>query len=357
MTTDSGTVVMAGLQRAVWWTGLAAFGLMLAACDLFASPARIAHYNVNVCTNLGNALDAPKDTDWGYTIQDDHFDIIKEAGFDSVRIPVRWSDHAGTRAPFTIDPSFMAEVEAIVDGALRRNLEVVLNVHHYEALYEQPAAELDRFVSLWSQIAEHFKHHPLALHFEILNEPRDALEGAILRDALSRAVATIRETNPARVLIIGGGDWNSLTGLEQLPVFDDPYIVGTFHYYTPHSFTHQDVPWEEEPAPLGATWGAPEDLATLETDVKRATAQVARLNRPVFLGEFGVYTSISDAERLEWYAAVREAFEAENIGWCIWNFGSDFALWDQETQSWKPGALDALGLAPPQAAGGISEAE
>ena len=44
--------------------------------------------------NLGNALEAPTEGDWGITLQADNFKKIKDAGFQSVRIPIRWSAHA-----------------------------------------------------------------------------------------------------------------------------------------------------------------------------------------------------------------------------------------------------------------------
>ena len=52
--------------------------------------------------NLGNALDAPKEGDWGVVLKEDYFQKISKAGFDSVRIPVRWSAHAETAAPFAL---------------------------------------------------------------------------------------------------------------------------------------------------------------------------------------------------------------------------------------------------------------
>ena len=39
--------------------------------------------------NLGNALEAPKEGQWGVIIKDEYFRIIREAGFDAVRIPIR----------------------------------------------------------------------------------------------------------------------------------------------------------------------------------------------------------------------------------------------------------------------------
>jgi len=37
--------------------------------------------------NLGNALEAPHEGDWGYTIAPDHLIAIAGAGFDGVRLP------------------------------------------------------------------------------------------------------------------------------------------------------------------------------------------------------------------------------------------------------------------------------
>src|SRR5688572_4711600 len=84
--------------------------------------------------NMGNALDAPNEGEWGVTIKEEYFDLIREAGFDSVRIPVRWSTHALSEAPYTIDPDFFTRVDQVLGWALERGLLVVLNVHHYEEM-------------------------------------------------------------------------------------------------------------------------------------------------------------------------------------------------------------------------------
>src|ERR1700681_3953301 len=56
------------------------------------------HYNrlLGRGINLGNALDAPQEGAWGVTLEADYFRLIQEAGFNSVRIPIRWSAHAST---------------------------------------------------------------------------------------------------------------------------------------------------------------------------------------------------------------------------------------------------------------------
>src|SRR5688572_31783597 len=78
--------------------------------------------------NMGNMLEAPNEGEWGVFIQEEYFDLIKEAGFDFVRLPVRWNAHpdetwaymSGT-AFFTIDPAFFARVDEVVGWALKRD--------------------------------------------------------------------------------------------------------------------------------------------------------------------------------------------------------------------------------------------
>ncbi len=39
--------------------------------------------------NLGNALDAPSEGAWGVVLKEEYFQIIKDAGFNSIRLPIR----------------------------------------------------------------------------------------------------------------------------------------------------------------------------------------------------------------------------------------------------------------------------
>jgi endoglucanase len=103
--------------------------------------------------NLGNALEAPTEGEWGVILEERYFREIARAGFDTVRVPVRWSAHAGAEPPYTIEPAFMERIDWVVDQALRRGLTVVLNVHHYEELATEPDSHRERFLSLWRQIA------------------------------------------------------------------------------------------------------------------------------------------------------------------------------------------------------------
>ena len=65
--------------------------------------------------NLGNALEAPRGVDWGVKLKAEYFGKIKAAGFNNVRIPVRWSAYAAAEAPYTIEPEFFARVDWVVN--------------------------------------------------------------------------------------------------------------------------------------------------------------------------------------------------------------------------------------------------
>src|SRR5262245_54216947 len=111
------------------------------------------HYNrlIGRGVNLGNALEAAEEGQWGLTLRAAYFRIIREAGFDSVRIPVRWSARAGKGFPYAIDESFFERVDWAISQALDNGLVVIVDVHHYDALMKDPGSHKERFLALWRQ--------------------------------------------------------------------------------------------------------------------------------------------------------------------------------------------------------------
>ncbi|RFB04123.1 glycoside hydrolase family 5 protein [Parvularcula marina] len=300
----------------------------------------------STCINMGNALEGdPTEGSWGVTIEERYFDIIADAGFDIVRIPIRWHNKTGPAPDYTIDPVWMDRVEEVIDQALARNLTVIMNVHHYDPLYSNPAAERPAFLALWEQIAPRFQNKSGRLYFELINEPRDALSGDVLGMLNAEVVPIIRQTNPDRPLILSGDGFGGLSGLlNNFQGPDDRYIIASFHYYDPFNFTHQGATFLQNPPPTGTEWGTAQELAQMATDFADAAQFSADRQVPLFMGEGGVYIGVPLSERLEWYEDMRMAAEANTIPWCMWNFLSDFALYDLGTDDWIPGALAALGL-------------
>src|SRR5262249_35808572 len=157
--------------------------------------------------NLGNALEAPKEGAWGITLEADYFQRIKEAGFNSVRIPIRWSAHAKTEMPYAIDETFFKRVDWAVEQALSRELTAIINVHHYDEIFRDPDKHFPRLKALWEQIARRYAKRPDRLLFELLNEPHDKLTDARWNKMVPQLLDVIRETNPKRIIIVGPGSW------------------------------------------------------------------------------------------------------------------------------------------------------
>ena len=56
---------------------------------------------VGKCVNLGNTLEPPREAGWGgRPFRDSDATNIRQAGFATVRLPVRFSGHAGDSPPY-----------------------------------------------------------------------------------------------------------------------------------------------------------------------------------------------------------------------------------------------------------------
>jgi len=308
--------------------------------DAFAMTERLGRG-----VNLGNALEAPNEGEWGVTPQEGYFDLIQSAGFDSVRLPVRWSTHADEAAPYTIDPVFLARVDEIVGRALERGLAVVLDTHHYTSPTSDLYNQMDRFLSIWQQVAEHYAAYPPELVFEILNEPDNSVSADEWNDIARQALDVIRISNPERTVVIGGVFWNSYDQLEFLDLpADDPYLIATFHYYLPFEFTHQGAEWAEgSDAWLGTTWDATEEEKNAILSNFDAVAAWAQANnRPILLGEFGAYSKADQASRVRWTTFMREQAEGHGFAWAYWEFCAGFGIYDPVAGQWHEDLLHAL---------------
>lgn len=299
--------------------------------------------------NLGDALDAPQEGDWGVVLKEEYFKQISAAGFDSVRIPVRWSNHAATSAPYRIEPKFFERVDWAVHQALDHHLIPVLNMHHYLELMDQPDENRDRFLALWRQIAEHYQNYPPSLALELLNEPQANLTAEKWNHLLSDGIAVVRRTNPSREIVVGPAAWNGISELANLELpKDDKHLVVTVHYYSPTHFTHQGADWVSPEAAswLGTKWiGTKLEQRMIRHDLDTAIAWAIEHRRPIYLGEFGAYEKADLTSRARWTEFVAKEARRRKMGFAYWEFCSNFGCFDTHTGEWIKPLRDAL-LAP-----------
>jgi aryl-phospho-beta-D-glucosidase BglC (GH1 family) len=296
--------------------------------------------------NLANALEAPKEGDWGVVLKEEYFEKIKTAGFESVRIPIRWSSHAEESAPYRIDPKFFDRIDWAADQALKRRLVAILDMHHFDGIFEEPEKHEARFLALWQQIAEHYKDYPPALSFELLNEPHQNLTAEKWNRLLAKTLAVVRRTNPKRLVVIGPAAWNGISELANLELpEEDRNLVVTVHYYNPFHFTHQGASWvgPDSQSWLGTKWtGTKAEQQAIVRDLAPATIWAANHRRPLYLGEFGAYDKADLESRARWTGFVADEAIRQKMDFGYWEFCNGFGVYDPQKNQWIAPLREAL---------------
>ncbi len=315
---------------------------------LFSARADIFEINRSLGKgiNLGNVFEAPDFGGWGEPYDTNHIALIAQRGFQTLRLPVRWCPEKRTamEPPYTIAESFFEKVDEAIDCALGHDLNVVLDIHHYDELFEDPHKEWDRFKAMWEQIAERYKDYSSSLVFEILNEPNTNLTAELWNDLLAETFSIIRKTNPTRPVIIGVAEWGGISALNKLVLPEDPNIILTVHYYLPFNFTHQGASWVENSMDwVGTTWeGTYYEKKAVIDDMEYIRAYSEENSVPVFLGEFGAITLADLQSRVNWSSFCARLFEKYDFSWAYWAFGAGFDVYDKEEEKWTEPLAEAL---------------
>ena len=219
--------------------------------------------DMGVGWNLGNTMDATGNTSsaladetaWGNPVTTKaNLDALKKVGFRSLRLPVSWDDHVSGSAK-TIDAAWLKRVEEIANYALDSGMYVIVNIHHNSG-WEAPtlaneAAAKDVLVKLWTQIGERFKKYDHHVIFEVMNEPRVAIDGVDDWSGKPEYYAVVNRLNAAGLAAIRATGGNNLRRLVMLPAYaaggseaqvnavvlpKDKMVAVSAHAYSPFDF-------------------------------------------------------------------------------------------------------------------------
>ncbi len=331
--------------------------------------------------NIANYLEVPPAESWSVAHSPADLVLIRAEGFDHIRLPVAWQWYTGPAPGFKLRDEIFARADQLVTNATAQGLNVMIDFHNFNQFIAAPASNTPWFQAIWGQVAAHYAASPAGLAFELLNEPNGAATTAILNPIFAETIRQIRRTNPHRTIFVGPSQWNSPDELANLRLpDDDDNLIVTLHCYDPMSFTHQGASWAgPDNKVIGVVFPGPpktplqpdpglglhswaldwfRQYNTLPADrnpagplaftpkIKKAKAWSEEFGRPVQFGEFGAYTKADQESRAHFYAAFRQALEAEGIGWTIWDWKSGFNYWDPKTQQPLPGMREALFPAP-----------
>ena len=277
--------------------------------------------------------------------KEQYFKMIKDAGFNHIRIPIHPYRSAMDTVNYTINPDFFNDIDWAVKNALASGLLVIIDQHEYNSMARNPMGKRDMFLSTWQQIADHYKDYPNEVLFEVLNEPNGELTSDMWNEFLDEALKIIRKSNPDRTVILGPISWYQINYLDQLVLPEnDRNIIVTIHYYSPMQFTHQGASWSAQTKDLsGIKWnGTPEEKKAITDDFEKAKKWSEEHNRPLFLGEFGAYEKGDMDSRVRWTSFVTRTCEMMGWSWAYWQFDSDFIVYNVPEEHWVEPILHAL---------------
>lgn len=251
--------------------------------------------DMKVGWNLGNTLESTGgETGWGNPVTTRKMiDEIKKAGFNTVRIPVRWDEHY-IDANYTIDPTYMARVEIVANYALANDMYAIINIHHNkiqgEMDQEHKAAVINEGSTVWNQIADHFKDYSDKLIFDTINEPRHEEDWTgkteyynVVNEYNAKILPVIRATggnNEKRLVMMptycAASDYDKVSAMV---VPKDDNVAVSIHAYLPYNFALNDADGSQ------STFGDA-DKAYLDKVFRLLDKTFKQKGIPVVIGEF-----------------------------------------------------------------------
>lgn len=265
-----------------------------------------------VNTSLAKNLDTSSyETAWGQPVTTKEMILsMKECGFDTLRIPVAWTNMMDyDNDDYTINEALVERVAEIVDWAIEADMFVIVNDHWDAGWWDKFAGdetELDKawkiYEGIWNQVGERFKDYPYTLILESANEELgNKWEGfgmstddsyKMMNDVNQRFVDIIRGqggNNADRFLLIAGNGTDINRTLDTRFVMPSDTannrLIVSVHYYDPWNYCgDKSVDTEEQLS--GYRWG-------LKNEYEYASEQIGKLKKfvddgyGVIIGEYG----------------------------------------------------------------------
>jgi len=322
--------------------------------------------------NIGNTMESTgctpaSETCWGNpVISAAYMKLIKDSGFDAVRLPVSWNQYAN-QTTGEIDGAWLNRVKQVVQYAVDNGLYIIVNIHwdggwldgHIDAVSQQSI--INKQKAFWEQIATQLRGFDEHVIFASANEPpvKTAEQMSILLSYHQAFVDAVRSTggkNAYRVLVVQGPSTdiettNNLWGLMPSDTAVGRQMVEV-HFYGPYNFAlmQKDETWGNQAYYWGAAYHSTTDLAHnatwgeeswIDQEFNLMKAKFVDIGIPVVMGEYGAIRrdgltgdalNLHLASRAYFYKYVTSHALSSGILPFMWEQGySPFPLFDRNT--------------------------
>ena len=275
----------------------------------------------------------------------------RKLGCDVIRLPIHFEKLCKAEDGYAIPAKILQILDHAAAWAQEQGMYLILDFHNDCSADSVTPRDVDRIlVPVWQQLAARYRHHSQYIVYEIMNEPH-AIEIELWNEIIARVFQVIRAIDKTHWIIVGGADWNSFTAMKTLPDFQDDKVIYNFHFYDPHTFTHQGASWCHMERVMGLPF--PYDAAKMPpmpenpTEVERrcfenypVNGQLSAVtecfdqyaafsrerNAPVFCGEFGCFMTVPNDLRVSWYRIVAQMLAERGIARTSWDYYGAFGV-------------------------------
>jgi len=219
----------------------------------------------------------------------------------------------------------------VVMTVVGRRLDVMFQKRDEDGVYANIA-------DIWTYVAKRHGGNKWLLAYDIFNEPNGVDCNLWTEKVAIEVIAKIRAVDKETHIVYEPAPWalpdQSFGSLKPI---DDPKIVYSFHFYYPHTYTHQGIanysgdeykgkayPGDLKlfPSDKAKFW----DKAALEKSMNNVIAFQQRYGVKIYVGEFGVIRWAPGAAK--WLDDTISIFEKHGWDWTFHSYG--------EWNGWNP---------------------
>lgn len=349
------------------------------ATGMSSTAAQLAS-QIKLGINIGNTMEATGgETAWGNVmITQSLIDLIKQNGFNAIRLPCAWDSHVDNKATAHISSDWLNRVKQVVQYCINDNMYVIVNIHWDGGWLEQnctPAKKDSvnaKQKAFWEQIATELRDFDEHLIFASANEPNasDATQVGVLMSYHQTFINAVRSTggkNSNRVLLLQAPSTSIDYANQYMTTLPADQVANKLmlevHYYTPPTFCilTSDASWGNMAYYWGLNYHSTTDPTRnttfaeepyVDTVFNRIKTNFVNKGIPVVMGEFGAVRRdnlTGDAltlhlrSRAHFYRYVTQQAKANGVLPFLWDTGYTNGIFNRQNNTvFDQQALDSL---------------
>lgn len=260
-----------------------------------------------------------------YVVTEEDFADIKSMGANSIRLSLNtYKDFENELAPFTYKENNFEKLDRVIEWAEKYNLYVIISMRQSPGGHNTSPHSGNfglnqlwitndyqkRLTGLWEKIALRYANRSIVVGFDLLNEP-EASDKKSFNNVLNRLTEAIRKVDRNHIIFLEGNSWGK--NLNWINPPSDKNTALSIHFYEPGNYAVNGE--GNYPSVID---GQDFNKDALRMKLTQRISYAKKLNRPVWVGEFGAMTKAINY--LEYDKDMIDLLEEQSLNWNYWNY-------------------------------------